>query len=275
MTAQRILGRCLLAAAALAAAAFALRAYSLAAPAYPHPAYLTGWALFALILFLTAYNARKKLPFLPLLSSRLWLRAHSWVGMAAAVVFLAHLGRRMPAGPFEAALAALFVAVTLSGIAGWWLSRVLPRRLTSAGGEVPYDRIPAILRALRERAESLVVTGIPAAGATTLADFYASRLSGFFEGPTNFGPHLFGSRHALNSMLSELGEVKKYLNHAEKSAAVELAALVREKDALDLHRSMQLVLKGWLFVHIPLTYAMLAFIAAHVVLVYAYAGGSR
>jgi hypothetical protein len=275
MTAHRILGRYLAPAAAVAGAALALRAYLRAAPSYPHAAYLTGWALFALILFLTAYNARKKIPFLPLLSSRLWLRAHSWVGMAAALVFMAHLGWRKPAGPLGAALAVLFVAVTLSGIAGWWLSRVLPRRLTSAGGEVPYDRIPAIRRALRQRAESLVITGIPTAGATTLADFYASRLSSFFEGPANFGQHLFGSRHALNSMLSELGEVKKYLNHAEKSAAIELAALVREKDALDLHRSMQLVLKGWLFVHIPLTYGMLAFIGVHVVLVYAFAGGAR
>src|SRR5580658_392907 len=275
MTARKVISRYLLPAAVVAAAAFGIRAYVLAEPAYPHMVYLTGWALFVLILFLTAYNARKKLPFLPLLSSRIWLRAHSWVGMAAALVFLLHLGWRLPAGPFEALLAALFAAVTLSGIAGWWLSHVLPRRLTSAGGEVPFDRIPAIRRALRERAESLVVTGIPAAGATTLADFYASRLSGFFAGPTNFGQHLFGSRHALNSMLSELGEVKKYLSHSEKSAAVELAALVREKDALDLHRSMQLVLKAWLFVHIPLTYAMLAFIGVHIVLMYAFAGGGR
>ncbi len=192
--------------------------------------------------------------------------------MAAALLFVAHLRWRLPAGPFEAVLAALFLAVTLSGIAGWWLSRVLPKRLTSAGGEVPYERIPAIRKTLRERAEALVITGIPTAGATTLADFYASRLSGFFSGPANFWSHLLGSRHPLNSLMSELGEVKKYLSHAEKSSAIELAALVREKDTLDLHRSMQVVLKGWLFVHIPLTYGMLAFIAAHVVIVYAYAG---
>jgi hypothetical protein len=275
MTARKVISRYLLPAAVVAAAAFGIRAYVLAEPAYPHMVYLTGWALFVLILFLTAYNARKKLPFLPLLSSRVWLRAHSWVGMATAIVFLVHLRWRKPAGPFEDTLAALFVAVTLSGIAGWWLSRVLPRRLTSAGGEVPYGRIPIIRRALRERAETLVVAGIPAAGATTLADFYASRLSGFFAGPANFGQHLFGSRHTLNSLLSELGEVKKYLNNAEKSAAIELAALVREKDALDLHRSMQLVLKGWLFVHIPLTYGLLAFIGVHIVLVYAFSGGAR
>jgi hypothetical protein len=275
MTAQRILNRIVVPAAAAAASATAVFACVRAEPARPHMVYLTGWALLALILFLTAYNARKKLPFLPLLSSRTWLRAHSWVGILAAAVFLMHLRWHVPTGPFEALLAALFVGVTLSGVAGWWLSRVLPRRLTSAGGEVPYERIPAIRRALREKAEALVVTGIPTAGTTTLADFYAARLSGFFAGPANFWPHLFGSRHALNSLLADLGEVKKYLNHAEKSAAIELAALVREKDALDLHRAMQVVLKGWLFVHIPLTYGMLAFIGVHVVLVYAFSGGAR
>jgi hypothetical protein len=275
MTARRILSRCLLPAVVTAASVAGLIACHRAEAAHPHLVYLTGWALFALVLFLTAYNARKKLPFLPLVSSRAWLRAHSWLGMATGLLFMVHLRWRLPSGPFEACLGALFVAVTVSGLAGWWLSRVLPRRLTSAGGEVPFERIPAIRRALRERAEALVITGIPATGATTLADFYASRLSGFFAGPANFGPHLFGSRHALNSLLEDLGEVKKYLNHGEKSAAIELAALVREKDALDLHRSMQLVLKGWLFVHIPLTYGMLAFIAVHVVLVYAYAGGAR
>src|ERR1700678_199114 len=102
MTARKILSRALPPAAAVAAAALALRAYLHAAPTHPHIAYVTGWARFALILFLTAYNAGKKLPFLPLLSSRIWLRAHSWVGMAAALVFLLHLGWRLPAGPFEA-----------------------------------------------------------------------------------------------------------------------------------------------------------------------------
>jgi hypothetical protein len=275
MTGRRILNRvifpAIMAAAFVAGIGWCVRA----GPSHPHMVYLTGWGLLAAVALLTAYNGRKKLSFLPLLSSRAWLRLHSWLGMFAAVLFMMHLRWRVPTSPFEAILAALFVAVTLSGIAGWWLSRVLPRRLTSAGGEVPYERIPVIRRALRERAEALVVAGIPAAGASTLADFYAARLSTFFSGPANFGPHLFGSSHALNSMLADLGEAKKYLSHHERSSAVELAALVREKDALDLHRSMQLVLKGWLFVHIPLTYGMLSFIVIHVVIVYSYSGGAR
>jgi hypothetical protein len=275
MTVRRILHRFVYPAALFAAGAAAVWKFRRAEPGHPHMAYLTGWLLLALVVALTAYNARKKLPFLPLLSSQAWLRAHSWLGLFTALVFLMHLRWRAPTGAFEGVLAALFVGVTLSGIAGWWLSRVLPRRLTSAGGEVPYERIPVVLRSLRERAEALVVSGIPEAGATTLADFYAARLSGFFAGPANLGPHLFGSAHALNALLADLAGVERYLNAAERKTARELAALVRQKNALDLHRSMQLVLKGWLFVHIPLTYGMLVFIAAHVVIVYAFSGGAR
>ena len=50
------------------------------APVMRHLAYLSGWLLLAVCLFLTAYNARKKLPFLPLGNSRTWLQLHAYVG---------------------------------------------------------------------------------------------------------------------------------------------------------------------------------------------------
>jgi hypothetical protein len=275
MSTRGKLRRSVYSATLVAAGSLAVWEYRKLEPSHPHMDYLTGWILLVLVLYLTAYNARKKLAFLPLVNSRRWMTAHSWVGMIAGLVFLMHLRCRMPAGPFEAILASLFVAVTLSGIVGWWLSRVLPPRLTSAGGEVPYERIPIIRRSIRERAEALVLAGIPAAGASTLADFYAARLGEFFKGPANFGPHLFGSSRTINSLLADLGQVQRYLSEPERKTAAELGALLREKDTLDLHWSVQLVLKGWLFIHIPLTYGMLVFIAVHIVLVYAYSGGAR
>jgi hypothetical protein len=275
MSARRIAGRAAYWGTLLGASGAAVWEYRRLEPSHPRADFVTGWCLLALVLYLTAYNARKKISFLPLVSSRAWMRAHSWVGMIAGLVFLMHVRARLPSGPLEEILAALFVAVTLSGIAGWWLSRVLPPRLTSAGGEVPYERIPVIRRSIRERAEALVLAGIPVAETTTLADFYAARLGDFFKGPANFGPHLFGSSSTINSLLADLGQVQRFLSEGEKKTAVELAALLREKDALDLHRSVQLTLKGWLFVHIPLTYGMLVFIAVHLVLVYGYSGGAR
>jgi hypothetical protein len=227
------------------------------------------------MLLLALYNSRKKLPFLPLLSSRVWLQVHIYVGLFTAVVFLLHLKWRIPNGWFEGLLAWLFVGVTASGIFGWWLSRMMPKRMTTAGGEVLFERIPIVRRDLRLQAEALAMKSIPAAQATTLADFYARELSLYFAAPQGFWASLAGSRRRLTALLGSLAETKRYLTASEKTSADKLAELIRQKDAVDFQRAAQLVLKGWLFVHIPLTYGLLIFSVVHVVLVYAFAGGAR
>lgn len=243
--------------------------------ALPHFVYLTGWALLILCLFLTAYNARKKLPFLPLLASRVWLQLHAYVGLFTGFLFLVHLRFAVPRGPLNLVLASLFVGVTLSGILGGWLSRSIPRRLTSAGGEVPFERIPTIRRDLRLKAESIALASIPEANCSTLADFYARTLAPVFAAGPAFLPHLVGSRAALNHHLAALAETGRYLSAVEKTRAHSLADLVRARHVLDFHHAHQLLLKSWLFTHIPLTYGLLVLSAVHILLVHAFSGGAR
>ena len=56
------------------------------------PAFATGYILLCAVLFLAAYNIRKKLPFLPLGSSAAWLQWHLYVGMGSAGLFALHAG---------------------------------------------------------------------------------------------------------------------------------------------------------------------------------------
>lgn len=259
----------------LAASAAAVWKHEQLRPTHPLLVYLTGWILLALILALTAYNARKKLPFLPLFSSRTWFQIHVYLGLFTGVMFLLHLRWRIPNGWFEGVLAWLFVGVTVSGVLGWWISRQLPKRLTTVGGEVLYERIPIIRRELRLQAEALALKAIPDAGATTLAEFYTRSLSGYFAAAQPFWASILSSRRQLSALLDSLSETKRYLTAAEKTHADQLADLIRQKDAVDFQRAAQLVLKGWLFVHIPLTYGLLIFSALHVILVYAFSGGVR
>ena len=67
----------------------------------------------------------------------------------------------------------------------------------------------------------------------------------------------------------------RFLNREEREVMKQIAELVRRKDTLDYHHSLQLTLKLWLFVHIPLTYSLLIFSLVHIVLVYAFSGGAR
>jgi len=250
-------------------------AYAIFAPSVRRLPYLSGWLLLSLMLVLTAYNGRKKLPFLPLASSRAWLQFHVYVGLLTVALFLVHISFRVPTGWFESTLAWLYLLVTGSGIVGLAMSRVMPKRLTTRGGEVLFERIPAIRSSLQDRAESLALKSIPQVQSSTIADFYARELKEFFDGPRNFWMHLLELRRPVNTLLNRIAEMNRYSNDIERAKLNELAELVRQKDGLDYHYAVQTMLKAWLFVHIPLTYSLLLFSFVHLVLVFAFSGGAR
>jgi len=249
---------------------FLHRRYGAVWPAY---AYLTGWGLFAVMLFLSVYNGRKKLPFLPLGSSETWLQLHIYLGLLTAIVFLFHIRFHLPTGWFEGTLAWLYVLVMVSGIFGLAVTRIFPRRLTARGGEVIYEKIPGLRHNLRQQAETIALGGENPS--RTLAEFYGRRLSLFFAEFRNFGHHLVESRRPLNSLIAELEDLRRYLSEAERGALERILTLVRQKDTLDYHQALQTTLKLWLFVHLPLTWSLLIFSLVHIALVYAFAGGAK
>jgi hypothetical protein len=237
-------------------------------------AYLSGWVLLGLCVFLAAYNGRKKLTYPPLGSSATWLQLHIYGGLVAVAVFLFHTAGRWPNGGFEVALALLFWGTAVSGVLGIFITRWVPRRLTLAGDEVIYERIPAFREQLRARADALVLDTVESGGGTTLAEFHAHRLAPYFAATRSRFAHLAQSSAPLQSILTQLDDLKRYFNEQEKTSADELAELIRRKDKLDYHAALQGLLKGWLFVHIPLTFAMLIAAGLHVLLVYAFGGAS-
>ncbi|MDB6122383.1 MAG: hypothetical protein JWQ71_1376 [Pedosphaera sp.] len=245
------------------------------APMFPRLSYLSGSLLFFVMIVLALYNGRKKLPFLPLGTSEGWLQFHIYAGFFTVILFLVHIRFRMPTGWFEAVLAWLYLLVTVSGIVGLFVSRSIPKRLTTRGGEVIFERIPAIRRGLQEKAETLALKSVPEVHSTTIADFYTRNLRDFFDGPRNLPWHLMEVRRPLNLLLNKISDLNRYLNKREREILSEISHLVRQKDGLDYHQSLQLLLKGWLFIHIPLTYSLLIFSLVHIVLVYAFSGGAH
>jgi len=256
------------------ASAVAVRLHHRYLGTLPRLSYLTGWVLFGLILALTLYNARKKLPFIPLLSSEAWLQFHIYAGLLTGVLFAVHVSYRVPTGWFEGTLACLYALVMLSGFFGLFITRTIPQRLTTRGGEVLFERIPAIRRQLQECAESLALKSISDVKFTTIADFYARELKDFFDDTRNAWLHLFEVRTPLNRLLNKINDLNRYLNEQERATLDQIAARVRQKDVLDYHYALQLTLKLWLFTHIPLTYSLLLFVLAHIVLVFAFSGGA-
>jgi len=270
-TRQRWMGALFFAAASVLAVSAHLRYRN----TVTHWYHITGWVLLGVMLAVAGYNARKKLPFLPLASSEAWLQFHIYAGLLTGTLFLVHIHFRVPTGGFEGVLAWLYALVMVSGFFGLAITRVFPRRMTTHGGEVVFEQIPALRHQAASEAEALALASVAAGSATTIADFYEKRLRAFFSAPANYWLHLLESRRPLNSVLDEINDLRRYLNDAERATLDQLEALARRKDGLDYHHALQSMLKLWLFVHLPFTYSLLLFTAAHVVIVYAFSGGAR
>lgn len=235
--------------------------------------YATGYTLYAAVAFLAAYQLRKRLPGLPLGSSRNWLQAHLVVAILSGGLFYLHLAGRWPDGWVEVTLAATYLGTFGSGVVGFYLTRTIPKQLARTGEQFVYERIPRLRAAVRQEARGVVLEAVHATGATTLADFYVGRLHGFFQRPRALRYPLRPTMASRKRLFNELSAVDRFLTESERTASERLFALIRRKDDLDFHAARQGLLKVWLFAHIGLTWSLLLLGLGHGVLVLAFRGG--
>jgi hypothetical protein len=249
-----------------------LVAYVKYAPLYPRHAYLSGWVLFAAMLFLTFFNLRKRIPFLRLGNASVWLQLHVYVGIFSGALFFVHIGWSWPAGIFHQLLASIYLIVFVTGVLGLWISRTFPRMLTVGGCEIPFERIPYARSRLREEAEALVMAGVDGQTSPVIAEFYSKEIGMFFTRPYNRWSHLRQSRAPQAAHISRFDEVQRYARKGEREMLDHLRDLVARKHMLDYQYSLQSALRLWLFAHIPLSYSLLVFSVLHIILVHAFSG---
>ena len=232
----------------------------------------TGVLLFAVILGLTLFNARKKLPFLPLIKASTWLQVHIYAGWFCLFVFLLHVRFRIPTGAFEIVLALVFGVVILSGFFGLFISRDLPARLARSGEPLLYERIPAFRWRIQREVEDLVRQAERETESSTLGNFYVQYLRDFFlRRPSAFSALRRGERQ-WHALLAEINGLERYLNEREQAIAAEIRDWIETKHNLDFQYASQRLLKLWLFVHIPFTYSLILLGLAHGILALLYAG---
>ena len=224
---------------------------------------VSGGALLAVVFLLTLFNARKKLPFLPLWRAATWMQFHIYAGLFSGVLFGLHSGWRWPQGGFTSLLAALFLAVFGSGVAGLILTRWLPARLTEHGENVIFERIPALRAAVRREVEALVLESIPRLQSSTLADFYEQKLLPYFTQTRFLWFQVAGIHRPTQRLLADAHALDRYLNPEERSLLARILEHIQARENLDYQQARQGLLKAWLFVHIPLTFALILFACVH------------
>ena len=237
-----------------------------------HSSFFTGYVLIGSLFLLAAFGMRKRLPMISGIgSAAFWMQMHIYVGFGSFAVFAMHIAFRVPDGVFESILALLYCVVFFSGLYGLWASRTIPRKLTSVGDEVIFERIPAFKRHLARRAQTMVMESCE--NTPVLANFYVNRLSRFFERRRGLAYLLMPTGRTRRQLIAEIEELDRFLAHDDRRISRELAIMVRKKDDLDYHTAMQGRLKMWLFVHIAMTWSLLIFSVVHGVLAHAYGGG--
>lgn len=252
-----------------------IAAYTLARTAMIPTAFVSGFVLFALILGLALFNARKKvpLPFLPILSASTWLQIHIYAGFLTMIVFVIHIDFRMPNGVLEGILAIVFVIVSFSGIGGLIVSRLFPKRLRRSGEALVYERIPRYRREIREKVHDLVIHAEKTTESSTIPDFYLEHVEPYLAKPASWLiPFRSLERNSPTELYHELEARGRYLSADEKAIAAELREWIETKENLDFQEATMRLLKHWLFIHIPFTFSLILLGAAHGVLVLLYGG---
>ena len=236
-----------------------------------NPAAVTGWLAFGVMIGLSSFGLRKRLAMIPIGRASFWLRLHAFGGALAAALFWLHTGAVWPLGLYERALTACFYLVSASGAAGYALQKIYPPLLTATGVEVIFERIPAELADLRDRAEAIVLACTEETGSDTLSRHYLESMDWFFRRPRFFASHALCGEKGHQWVRIRSLSVSRYLDHKEKAFLNKLSRLAYHKNDVDFHYAAQSVMKGWLFFHIPLSAALLVLALWHVVLVHVYA----
>jgi hypothetical protein len=245
------------------------------------PRYLDGWVLAGGMGLQLFFHIAIKTAMLSPKSAARWKKIHIFVGYLLIAAFISHSDFSLPDTGFEWALWASFVLVTLSGIFGTYLAWSL-RAKHGIDERISYDRIPARRAELARDVQAVVARTDLAAAAIALPtppyeawikDLNTNHLRDFFQGQRNYSAHLIGSRRPLQRLTDEIDNLSSYVDQQSQQKLAEIKNLVVEKDRLDFAHVYLGLTRGWLLVHVPVTYGLIVLGVLHVVVVYSFSSG--
>ena len=231
--------------------------------------YFLGTAGALLILWLAMLGIRKRNITRGRWSLKAWTSAHVYLGLALIVIGSLHTGFQFGWNVHTLAYA-LMMLVILSGAYGISVYAMLPQGLSDSRSEMTGPQMIEAVNSLDKQiqgaaqplsdADSEVVLG--SLGEDPFGGGVWRRMSGSYP--------RCGNRHALRVMRARLGE-----STGKQAAAVEQVVTLLERKAAALQRvrgyvQRRALLEIWLYVHVPLTFVLIAALLAHIVSVFFY-----
>lgn len=231
--------------------------------------YTLGTVSALLIVWLMMLGIRKRAITAGHWSLKGWTSAHVYLGASLLVLGTLHTGFQFGLNVHTLAYG-LMVVVILSGFIGIYYYAVVPRKMSDnrahRSQKDMLDAIRALNRELRE-------------AANPLDQKYADEVKRAIR-QTKLKPPLFSSldsaqRNCATTRASKrLRKAAAQAGAGERRALEAVTALLERKSALLLrtrrHIRHKTLLQLWLYVHVPLSFALLAALTAHIVSVFFY-----
>ena len=231
--------------------------------------YVLGTIATLLILWLAMIGVRKRAITSGHWSLKAWTSAHVYLGLSLIVIATLHSGFQFGWNVHTLAYA-LMMLVIVSGIYGASVYTTLPKRLSDSSAE--FTR-PQMLEAVEKLDRQLQVAAQPLA----VEETKILRRS-LDDDPFRGGliARLRGKYPKCRTELARiaLSERIEASPEGQKQAIIAAVRLLERKEAV-LSRIRQqtrirAMLEVWLYVHVPVTFALIAALAAHIVSVFFY-----
>jgi hypothetical protein len=215
-----------------------------------------------LILWLTALGYRKRKMTSGAWSLKAWTSAHVYLGLSLIVIGTWHTGFQLGWNVHTLAWA-LMMLVILSGLFGIFVYATMPQRLAANREQMTQMQM---LEAIRAFDRQLHVAAQPLAPAIA-APVQASLAQDPFAGSAV-------SRFTARYPRCETAAAQKMLTALRDDSAAKVIDLLDQKAAalarLRGHLRIRAIIEAWLYVHVPMTFALIAALSAHIVSVFFY-----
>ena len=256
-----------------------------------------------LIAFAALLTPRKKVRTWRVGRAETWMRGHLWLGLLSLPMILFHAGFRA-GGPLTSLLLLLLIVIVVSGFMGALFQHWVPKTMTrDVLDETIYEQIPQVLRYLRAEAEDAVVVcgpldgeqvlgwreeraatlkargaretltperrdqllalvaAAPMEGTAPLKDFYTRHVVGYLadDAPAS---------STLNDPISATAlfqQQRLRLPQPLHGSLVELQRICDQRRQFLRQRRLHHLLHLWLYLHVPLSFAMVILALWHIV----------
>jgi hypothetical protein len=231
--------------------------------------YLLGTTGAGLIVWLACLGIRKRAVTAGHYSLKAWVSAHVYLGLSLIVIATLHTGFQFGFNVHTLAYVLMLLVIT-SGAVGVWAYIFLPAAMSANRGEVTrrqmLDALQTFDDQLHEAAQTLdrdkaAIVRL-SLEKTEIAGAYWQRVLSLYGGC------------ATTQAIGRLERVRPGAVGAEAATLARIDELLRLKaEALAFTRRqvrITALLEGWTFVHVPLTFGLLAALTAHIVSVFFY-----